>query len=410
MQHWWKDAPPWLREVFAEMQGEASPVRWFSEATSRKQAEALRERWQDQGGPGYAVAPAVREACAARAARAVPLAAGPRRVTRLSPIEREVQLYADPARPEQLWAGLGEDFPAVLWVPAGASREAMEAALAPYTGAGMPRRLALEGVARGLVGSARGEAASARDLENHFAFVPTVDAPTWGSDYDDDPWPAEIHGPVNMLAQSVLLRQHMAQRPGRVPSTSWRTLWSRSILSLEQHPGDLFAIELRYRPSRHPEVIEEVSRLLGLPGARWPEDLPLDVAAALLGSPFQQAEELTEALRDPAQAEDAPFLLLALAALRHGELGVAALLREHARSGDLRRRAAAAIAADRLGYTMLLHEMCAAEPDEELRRQIEARAAFGPSQDDGGHDGEGGAGGDGSGAGGQGVIDEESGA
>ena len=90
-----------------------------------------------------------------------------------------------------------------------------------------------------------------------------------------------------------------------------------------------------------------------------------------------------EALRDPAQAEDAPFLLLALAALRHGELGVAALLREHSRSGDLRRRAAAAIAADRLGYTMLLHEMCAAEPDGELRRQIAARAAFGPSPDDG---------------------------
>lgn len=401
MQHWWKDAPPWLREVFAKMQGEASPLRWFSEATSRKQAEALRDRWQDQGGPGYALAPAVREACAARAARAVPLAAGPRRVTRLSPIEHEVQLYADPARPEQLWVGLGEDFPAILWVPAGASREAMEAALAPYTGTEMPRRLALDGVARGFLGSARGLGISeARDVENHFAFVPSVDMPMWGSDYDDDPWPAEIHGPINMLAQSVLLRQNMAQRPGRVPSTSWRSLWSRSILSLEQHQDDLFVIELRYQPSKHPEVLRELSSPLGLLGARWPVDLPLDVAAALLGFPFQQAAELTEALRDPAQAEDAPFLLLALAALRHGELGVAALLREHSRSGDLRRRAAAAIAADRLGYTMLLHEMCAAEPDGELRRQIAARAAFGPSPDDG----------DDGGDGGEDMLDEESGA
>ena len=46
----------------------------------------------------------------------------------------------------------------------------------------------------------------------------------------------------------------------------------------------------------------------------------------------------------------------------------------------------AAIAADWLDYTMLLHEMCAAETDPELREQLEERTAFTAPRDEGDED------------------------
>lgn len=382
MKHWYKDAPPWLGEVFEGMREEPAPLRWLSEKKSKEAAKALEERFAKDEGPGYALSPAVRAMCAERAAQAVPVASGPQRSTRLQPIQHEVQVYLDPARPEQLWAGLGDDFPPLLWIPLGTTRASVEAALAPYTDADMPLRRSLAGIARGFAGTAQEMGVSeAREIENHFVFVPCVDMPTWGSEYEDDPWPAEMPagGGVNMLAQISLQRQYMAQRPGRVPSTSWRTLWSRSILTLEEHPSEFFTFEVRYRPSSHPEVMREVNRRFE---AQYPEDLPADVMAALLGFRFRTASEMEGKLRDPKEAANSRYFLLGLATVRHAELGFQAILREFAESEDLERRTTAAIAADWLDYTLLLHEMCAAETDPELREQLEERTAFTEPQDE----------------------------
>jgi hypothetical protein len=200
-----------------------------------------------------------------------------------------------------------------------------------------------------------------------------LDFLSWGSDYDDDPWPAELPKKVPRLALLAKLREFMAQRLMRVRSTSYRSFWSRSIVTLERHGDGWFVLQGRYRPCRSTEVVRDFNERLG---TDFPEDLPVDVVAALLGLGFVTARALERALDDPTMVESVPFHLLALGAVRHSDLRMMDIVRRYARSDSIALRRVAAILADWLRYDLLLHELCAAESDPKLLSELEKMTAF----------------------------------
>jgi len=160
----------------------------------------------------------------------------------------------------------------------------------------------------------------------------------------------------------VLLDDCRKQIPTRYEARSWRTLWSRSVLRIEHHPFDAFVFELRYEPSRHPEVVRELETYFPFELA---EDVPVDLVASLLRGPTVTRAFLANAL---AREGTIPYLALAACALAPGEPATAELLRtmlvgEH---GSLAVELAGAY-----GFRGLMLEALATTDDEGLRVDLE---------------------------------------
>lgn len=350
------------------------PFYWLTKAQSRKDRAAIEQSFRAESGPpGYSLSAAAREACRARLGQVIPVARGPSRKSRTGDVVHEALWFLDPARPEQLWLALDALMPPLLWLPAGTLAVSVREALAPYFPERLPARLELPSIARGFAGNETMLDANHEQLENHFTMTSALDFLSWGSDYDDDPWPEELPEKLHRLALMAKLRELMAQRPTRVRSTSYRSFWSRSIVTLERHGDGWFVLQARYRPARSPEVVRSFNEQLG---TGFPEDLPVDVVAALLGTGFVTGRALEQALEEPAMAESIPFHLLALGAVRHSDLRMLEILRRVARSESTSVRRVAAILADWLRYDLLLHEMCATELDPTLSAELEKMTAF----------------------------------
>jgi hypothetical protein len=381
----WLDArPAWL---VALAKGRASkpgvqrdavppdlPFYWLTKAQSRKDRAAIEQSFRAESGPpGYSLSAAAREACRTRLGQAIPIARGPSRKSRTGDVIHEAIWLLDPARPEQLWLALDALMPPLLWLPAGTLAVSVREALAPYFPEHLPARLDLPSIARGFAGNETMLDANHEQLENHFTMTSALDFLSWGSDYDDDPWPEELPDKLHRLALMAKLRELMAQRPTRVRSTSYRSFWSRSIVTLERHGDGWFVLQARYRPARSPEVVRAFNEQLS---TGFPEDLPVDVVAALLGTGFVTAHALEQALEEPAMAESIPFHLLALGAVRHSDLRMMEILRRVALRSTPSVRRVVAILADWLRYDLLLHEMCAIELDPDLAAELEKMTAF----------------------------------
>jgi hypothetical protein len=350
------------------------PFYWLTKAQSRNDRIAIEQTFRAESGPpGYSLSPAARNACRTRLGQAIPVARGPSRKSRTGEVIHEALWLLDPDRPDQLWLALDAVMPPLLWVPAGTTAASVREALAPYFVEQLPARLELPAIARGFAGNETMLEADHEQLENHFTMTSALDFLSWGSDYDDDPWPEELPDKLHRLALMAKLREFMVQRPTRVRATSYRSFWSRSIVTLERHGDGWFVMQARYRPSRSPEVVRAFNEQLG---TGFPEDLPVDVVAALLGTGFVTARSLERALEEPAMAESIPFHLLALGAVQHSDLRMLEILRRHARSESASVRRVVAILADWLRYDLLLHEMCATETDPKLSVELEKMTAF----------------------------------
>lgn len=381
---WLEARPTWLvtlakgraakRGALREGATEELPFYWLSKAQSRRDRAALEQSFHGESGPpGYSLSPAARQACRARLGEAIPVARGPSRSSRSGDVSHEALWLLDPARPEQLWLALDLAMPPLLWLPAGTQVASVREALAPYVLPRLPARAELPAIARGFAGNETMLEADHEQLENHFTMTSALDFLSWGSDYDEDPWPGELPEKLHRLALMAKLREFMAQRPTRVRSTSYRSFWSRSIVTLERHGDGWFVMQARYRPSRSLEVVRAFNEQLH---TGFPEDLPVDVVAALLGTGFVTASALEQALEDLAMAESVPFHLLALGAVRHSDLRMLEVIRRYARSERVAVRRVAAILADWLRYDLLLHEMCATEADPKLSAELEKMTAF----------------------------------
>lgn len=214
------------------------------------------------------------------------------------------------------------------------------------------------------------EPANAAEIGRHFAVNPYVEAGSWGSAHDDDPWPDVIPDqPGYALKMSTRQRRVSAQAPGAVWSVSWRTRHSRAYISIELHHRDVFIAQVRYRPSDHPHAIEGMNATFG---CDYPTDLPVDAVAALLGFQFDAAEDLQARLESSTDPHEIAGLLTVLSALRHSDLAVVGLYRRYMSHPDPVVRATVCNVFATYNYESLLEEMSIIEPEAEIRAQIDA--------------------------------------
>jgi hypothetical protein len=145
---------------------------------------------------------------------------------------------------------------------------------------------------------------------------PWMDDGLWGSAHDGDPYdelPAQP-GPVDLM---LIGRRALEQHPGRPPTWSMRSLWSRSVLRIEQHPYGLWVFEVRYQPVQ--TDLQAPERLTS--SLAFPPDLPVDVLPSLL-----RGETLVPSALEllSLQGEPDPFYLAGACALATGDPGICA--------------------------------------------------------------------------------------
>jgi hypothetical protein len=237
------------------------------------------------------------------------------------------RLLVHPDRPSRIALCLSPNIPAFLWPEASADVEGIAMLLAPYRRTlhvDEPRLCDLPRSIRLYVGRTEVPSPYTGELEemdfHTFSRVavmsPFLESYGWGSEHREDPHRGFVdRGRLDgMLAH----RQTAAMDPQRVPSESYRTMHSRSIITLEQTRMG-FVIEAKFRPSPHPDAVRALNARFE---TSFPEDLPLDCVGVLMhfaGS--LTAEELVRSI-DPGLPQEEWWRLHAAGALLHGSFAL----------------------------------------------------------------------------------------
>lgn len=377
---WVAAGPEWLRVLATEVELGELGVAFLDAGERARVAARVRRLWSAGGPVGTIHTQATLGESQRRLARRQPVAWGPTTRRRDGTEERSL-LWLDDADPTRLWLSPSEAYPPFLWIDAGCDLESLRVALLDVAPARGVRREQLEATVRAFLGYAGRivvpspmggelETAGIEGLDRHLSLSPFLEPGTWGSAFADDPWP-DLIPPQPGLALKLEARQVEmgAQAPGQPWSCTWRLRHSRAWLTIEMHHGDIFVVEVRYRPAAHQNVVAHMNATFG---CDYPLDMPLDAIATLLGFPFDGVGDLEPALRRASDPEEIAGLLLVLSALRHSELEAHATWRELADHPEVVVRATVANIALAYNFESLLEERSLLEPDPGLRAEIEA--------------------------------------
>lgn len=235
-------------------------------------------------------------------------------------------LLIHPDKPGRIWLCLNGKIPAFLWPEANADFDGIVSLVAPYRrqlANDDPRGYHLTHSLRRYIGYGAGVpspySGELEELGFHtFSRVatmsPFLESYGWGSAHIEDPHRNFVdRGRMDGL---LALRRTSGMDEQRVMSESYRTMHSRSILTLEHHTSG-FLIEFNYRPNPHPGAVAAINARFK---TSFPEDLPLDCVGLLMhfeGAP--SADDLMKAIT-PELPQDQWWKLHAIAALIHGSL------------------------------------------------------------------------------------------
>lgn len=310
---------------------------------------------------------AIQSAGLARIRRVVPLAVGPSRSPRLAEQPQRIVLAFDPEIPDEVVAVFGGNLPPFLWPSAEPTIEGLERALAPYLDPPFRSAHTYSRVLRVGRGSleALGFASIAELCDVMVGIEWWYDGRArWSSGELDDPWPADPRA-ASVLELRRIEERAARERPGARPSIALRTLWSRSVLVVEETLYGDVVFEMRYEPAPF------VAALPAAKGAlRLPEDLPVDLLGALV-----RAGTLTPAHLDELLATDRDVdTMVALLELRTGEPASFEALRRMIADPALRDQGIALAIAE--GARALLYELECDTDDEALRASLAERLAF----------------------------------
>ncbi|MGA8112878.1 MAG: hypothetical protein WCA46_04350 [Actinocatenispora sp.] len=364
--------PEWWPDLYTDPASAELGIDW----SPADDWEAESDDPADQWGGGIVV-PGLVELDRERRAGMVCVGRGPGVARRGIGYDVTVYWYLDPQAPDTLWCALGAEYPSWLWFPVPPTVAGLREALSDVLDRPSLRRPDLPASVRGFLGYRRnvqvphvysGEFVefNGADLARYFSGVDYVEPRSWGSVRVDDPLRDDV-GAVSPLTMMALGRADSAQRLGMVPSMTWRTLHSRSYLSIEVHGQELVCASVRYRPSpaSHRGV---VARLNERTGRTWPEDLPLDVIGALTGYGFDRADDLAHNLEHPDRIAS---MVWVLAALWQGDLRRTRRLREYATHPDPAVRRAVVRMASWYNYRFLLYDVALVETDPETLGRID---------------------------------------
>lgn len=307
-------------------------------------------------------------------------------------IDVDAHWYLDPDEPERLWCALGHFYDPRLWIPVEPNPDALSEVLSSSHPKPGLRNADLPGFVRGFLGFRQevslpnvysGEMVpfNGLDLDRYTTMMRYLEQSSWASSWQQDPYQDDFEA-MAPLVLGAYEREHRlkAQRLGWVPSMSWRTLHSRSILSFEIHARALVCAAVRYRPtpkSHHP-VVERINSALNL---GYPVDLPLDVVGALTCMDFQTADDLAHLLDEPESDQHLATAIQVFGALWHGDLRSTLRLREFAGHTEPSvRHAVLRVAAD-YNYRFLIEEVMLTTTDPESLEQLEEYLVVGTNPD-----------------------------
>lgn len=361
-------SPEWIEALRAQ------PTPWISwlEQDEREEIAArLHERYAGRGPVFVPLTDATRQLSRAMLARLVPVAEVACGRARPSVVERTALLLVEREDPRHLIVAVHEEIPPFLWFPAGQDLASLEAALAPYRGPSAPREFDMARRARGFIGT-EGILEMDRDaLLDHLSMSPLAESLFWGSAHEHDPWPEDI-SQQDLARFAHGARAHMAQREGAVWSMSFRAIASRAVVTLEDH-GGMFALQVRYDPAGHSALLGALAEQFQM---SWPDDLPVDVAALLIGLYFEDSPKLIALIEQAldagveADVDALVFNLYALSCVRHGDVTFLELLDICSRHPHVEVRTAVADIAIRRGFDGVLAILAARERDAALRQQL----------------------------------------
>ncbi len=373
--------PLWL--VSLRSHPSLRPLRWLPAAEAQARLNVLR----DPKGPLFAegLRPDVEAIVRARLACFWPVAEGPAVPYRgrwvgggserapLRPPSATPLWLINTDAPDRLWLALSDTLSPLLWVDAGSTAERVRRTLDEHLVPQAVPEAELSGRVRLFAG--RDDGAGLAHFEHHFAADAFCDGLVWGTaspgdPYLDEPFSDAMARPEGALTYLLRRQEAMAQMPGELPVVSVRTRLSKSVLRAEAH-GDHLVVEARYRPAR--AAAPALRRWNEVVGADYPDDLPLDVVAALAPfGPASAAQVLAELLAEPGEPPPHPlhvtFPLYVLGTL--GGPPLAGALAEAIAHPDARvRRLAVAVA--RWRGEPVDPRRARAEADPFLRRRFE---------------------------------------
>ncbi len=309
-----KNLAAWVAELRNDASLQDLGLAWLDAEGQQRTRDLWRSTWNQ-----IPYDDAFHERGAKRIERAVPLAEGQVRRRRLQKTESKMVVVFDPDEPHVLWLSLSHAMPPAAWAVGGSSAAELRRSIGYYTPEADPTALELPRAER-LVKPIDLE--SFDPIKNSIeALELWIDDATWGSAFFDDPW-TDVDRDAGMMVLSIYLRKTGAQSPGCRPSLGYRTLWSRSLMTIEQHPFGHYVFDLKYRPANDKLAIEMLAG--SEEGARLPPDLSVDLAASLM-----RGSSLTrESLRINQARDWGPGEIAALCAVDPGEATTIANVRQ----------------------------------------------------------------------------------
>lgn len=357
-----QDAPSWLQRWRLQAIGNPE-LELFDQERQQQEHERLMGIYE-RGGPMGVSLSEQALALAERLLEAMtPIGLGPAYPSRIEGISYRPWLWVSRNNPQQILLALHEFMPPFLWFATGQDQAALYTTLERDIAQETSPTLEFERTARAFLGTEDLIGApDLSELQTHLSINPFIEPLFWGSAHAQDPWPEEI--PTEALEDlGGTSHDQLRQAPLSVPTLSARTIISRSVISVEEHEG-VFVVQVRYEPASHQEQIQALNAQFG---SHYPHDLPLDVVAALLGFYFEDAQALLAFITEAQDAEEIGLYMHILACVRHGEVGLAEVLRPWLEHRDEQARMIAAEIALRQGFRPLVQGRQFSEPDDELR-------------------------------------------
>ncbi|MCB9608286.1 MAG: hypothetical protein H6716_16985 [Polyangiaceae bacterium] len=341
--------------IHQELSAAGAPFEWIEAEKRELVTNLLLDGWNQ-----FPFDEEFQRAGVARIERCTPLWLGPTRTVRLTQNQRSMVILEDPEHPGLLFAALGPNLPPEFWPAAEASSVGLQRDLEAYVA--RPFRSTHEYTRRLRVYRGSFEDIGLESLQ-HLANVIahgeqwTDGAATWRSGCLTDPWPAEPSS-ESMLQLRVISDQAAEEHGSRMPSISLRSLWSRSVLKLEEGRWGNVVFELMWDPA----PLKLPHRFVG----EFPEDMPVDLVASLLRGSTLTPDGLAK-LRDE---ELTPFAAMVTCLLEPTEATTFELLRELMQSEDPElKNAGIGLAAD-CGARGLLYELGVTTGDAELKARL----------------------------------------
>lgn len=355
---------PWETELRAVVESEPSlGASWLAEDRRAMVTMGLEQAFE-----AFPFGEGVQEPGLERIRRSIPVAVGTSRSPRLVDQPQPIVFMFDPEAPSKVFAALGGNLPPMLWPSAEATREGMLRDLAPYLDPPFRSAHRFSKIVR--LGRGSLEELGFQSIDELVDVIAATEwwfdsRARWRSKELDDPWPADPTT-ASMLDLRVIEERAGADKPGARQSIAMRTLWSRSILIVEETRYGGVVFEMRYEPAPF------VAALPAAGGGELsiPRDLPADLIASVVRSGTMTEAHLDERMTAGFDAHTA----ISLVEMRTGEPATFEALRKMIHTPETRDMGIA-LSLDE-GARGLLYELECDTYDDTLRAQLAERLAF----------------------------------